>query len=164
MTLFHLEMLVNDKKVIVDIDPNLRLLDVLRDVLHLTGTKEGCGEGECGACSVILDGKLVDSCLIFAPQAHGTQVVTIEGVAQNGELDYLQKAFLEVGAVQCGFCTPGMILAAKALLDRQPKPSIGEIRRAISGNICRCTGYTKIVRAVEIAAVAGSGKEGAKLV
>ena len=164
MVLFHLEMLVNDKKVIVDVDPSLRLLDVLRDVLHLTGTKEGCGEGECGACSVIVDGELVDSCLVFAPQAHGRQVVTIEGVAQNGELDYLQKAFIKAGAVQCGFCTPGMILAAKALLDRQPNPSRGEIARAISGNLCRCTGYAKIVKAVEIAAIAGSGKEGANVV
>lgn len=152
MAAFHLEMTVNGEVVAVDIDPGLRLLDVLRDVLHLTGTKEGCGEGECGACSVILDGELVDSCLVLAPQAQGKEVVTIEGVAAEGKLHPLQEAFIEAGAVQCGFCTPGMILAAKALLDRNPSPGRQEIARAISGNLCRCTGYAKIIKAVEIAA------------
>lgn len=160
MAKFHLEMKVNGKPVALDIDPGLRLLDVLRDCLHLTGTKEGCSEGECGACSVILDGELVDSCLVFAPQAHRRDVLTIEGVAEDGELNYLQQAFLDVGAVQCGYCTPGMILAAKALLDRNPHPTRQEISKAISGNICRCTGYTKIVQGVEIAAVSKAAKEG----
>lgn len=152
MAVFHLEMKVNGEKVAVDIDPGLRLLDVLRDVLHLTGTKEGCGEGECGACSVILDGELVDSCLVLAPQAQGKEVVTIEGIAAEGKLHPLQEAFIEAGAVQCGFCTPGMILAAKVLLDHNPNPDRQEIARAISGNLCRCTGYAKIIKAVEIAA------------
>ena len=116
MDLFTLEFTVNDSPVNLQVDPNLRLLDVLRDVLHLTGTKEGCGEGECGACSVILDGELVDSCLILAPQAYGKVVTTIEGITKNDELDSLQKAFVEAGALQCCYCTPVMILAAKALL------------------------------------------------
>ncbi len=152
MAAFHLEMKVNGELVAVDIDPGMRLLDVLREVLHLTGTKEGCGEGECGACSVILDGELVDSCLVMAPQAYGKEVVTIEGVAALGQLHPLQEAFIEAGAVQCGFCTPGMILAAKVLLDHNPNPDRQEIARAISGNLCRCTGYSKIIKAVEIAA------------
>lgn len=160
MAQFHLEMTVNGDFTVLDIDPGLRLLDVLRDVLHLTGTKEGCGEGECGACSVILDGELVDACLVLAPQANGREVITIEGLAQNGELDSYQQAFLEVGAVQCGYCTPGMILAARVLLNHNPMPSKQEISRAISGNLCRCTGYTKIVQGVEIAASLKQAKEG----
>ncbi|MGI9860758.1 (2Fe-2S)-binding protein [Moorella naiadis] len=152
MAAFHLEMKVNGELVAVDIDPGMRLLDVLREVLHLTGTKEGCGEGECGACTVILDGELVDSCLVLAPQAQGKEVVTIEGVAAESKLHPLQEAFIEAGAVQCGFCTPGMILAAKVLLDRNPNPGRQEITRAISGNLCRCTGYAKIIKAVEMAA------------
>lgn len=160
MAQYHLEMKVNGKPVVLDIDPGLRLLDVLRDCLGLTGAKEGCGEGECGACSVILDGELVDSCLVFAPQAFGREVLTIEGIAQDGELDYLQQAFLDAGAVQCGYCTPGMILAAKALLDRNPHPTRQEISKAISGNICRCTGYAKIVKGVENAAASRDTKEG----
>lgn len=154
-------MKVNGTQVTVDVDPGMRLLDVLRDVLGLTGTKEGCGEGECGVCSVILDGKIVDSCLVLAPQVQGREIITIEGVARNGELDILQEAFLEAGAVQCGFCTPGMILAGKALLDKNSHPDRQEIARAISGNLCRCTGYAKIVKAVELAAARRSGKEGA---
>ena len=160
MAQFHLEMKVNGKLIALDIDPGLRLLDVLRDTLHLTGTKEGCGEGECGACSVILDEELVDSCLILAPQANGKEVITIEGLALNGELDCYQQAFLEVGAVQCGYCTPGMILATRVLLNHNPNPSKQQIGKAISGNLCRCTGYTKIVRAVEIAASIKGTKEG----
>jgi len=132
---FRLEMKVNGKPVSLKINPGLRLLDVLRDVLHLTGTKERCGEGECGACSVLLDGELVNSCLVLAAQAQGREVVTIEGVAAEGKLDPLQKAFLAAGAVQCGFCTPGMILAARALLDTNPRPDREEISRAISGNL-----------------------------
>ncbi len=161
MEKFQLKMKVNGRTVTVAVEPGLRLLDVLRDVLHLTGTKEGCGEGECGACSVILDGELVDSCLVLAPQAHGKEVVTIEGISREGELDALQRAFLTAGAVQCGYCTPGMILAAKALLSRNPNPGRQEIARGISGNLCRCTGYAKIVKAVELAAAELQQKEGA---
>lgn len=160
MAQFHLEMTVNGSFTVLDIDPGLRLLDVLRDVLHLTGTKEGCGEGECGVCTVILDGELVDACLVLAPQANGREVITIEGLALNGEIEPYQQAFLEVGAVQCGFCTPGMILAARVLLDHNPKPSKQEISRAISGNMCRCTGYAKIVQGVEVAASLKEAKEG----
>jgi aerobic-type carbon monoxide dehydrogenase small subunit (CoxS/CutS family) len=147
--------IINGKTYTATIDPAMRLLDVIRDVFNLTGTKEGCGEGECGACTVILNGDAVDSCLILAGQAEGCEITTIEGVSRGGELSRLQKAFEQAGAVQCGFCTPGMILSAKALLDKNPVPTREEIRRAVSGNLCRCTGYAKIVKAIEIA----SGKE-----
>lgn len=133
------------------IDENDRLLDVIREGFHLTGTKEGCGEGECGVCSVLLDGKLVNACMIMAFQAEDRDVITIEGVEKAGELDPIQQAFIDTGAVQCGFCTPGMILSAKALLLKNPKPTDQEIRRGISGNLCRCTGYEKIVEAVALA-------------
>ena len=128
--------------------PMARLLDVLRDEMQLTGTKEGCGEGECGACSVIVDGALVNSCLIPALQAQGTSIRTIEGVAAGDKLHAVQEAFLVHGGAQCGMCTPGMILAAVSLLDRIPHPSEAEIRTGLAGNLCRCTGYTKIFEAV----------------
>ena len=128
------------------------LLQLLREHLGLTGTKEGCSEGECGACSVLLNGRLVDSCLILALEAKGGQVETIEGLAKDGELHPVQKAFIEYGGVQCGFCTPGMIMASKALLDKIPTPTEDQIRQALSGNLCRCTGYVKIVDAVLAAA------------
>jgi carbon-monoxide dehydrogenase small subunit len=134
------------------IEPNLTLLEVVRDDLRLTGTKEGCGTGDCGACSMIVDGKLVTSCLMLAPQADGAEITTIEGLATNGELHPVQQAFIDTGGVQCGFCIPGMILAGKALLDKNPKPDEQEIRSAIAGNLCRCTGYTKIVEAIAAAA------------
>jgi carbon-monoxide dehydrogenase small subunit len=127
------------------------LLAFLRDTLGLTGTKEACAEGECGACSVLLDGRLVASCLIFAVEAHGKTVTTVEGLAQQGQPHPLQAAFVEHGAVQCGFCIPGMIVAAKAFLDRNPRPTEAEIRQGISGNLCRCTGYQKIVQAIAAA-------------
>jgi carbon-monoxide dehydrogenase small subunit len=126
-----------------------RLLDVLREDLDLTGTKEGCSEGECGSCSILLDGVLVNSCLIPALQATGSNIVTIEGLANDDRLHPLQKAFLQCGAAQCGICTPGMILAAVHLLEKTPKPSIEEIREGLSGNLCRCTGYLQIFEAVE---------------
>jgi len=132
--------------------PNMTLLEVLREELHLTGAKESCGQGACGACTVLLDGLPVRSCLLFAREAEGRQVLTIEGLASRGKLHPIQEAFIEHHAIQCGFCAPGMILTAKALLDRTPDPTEGEIRRALAGNICRCTGYVKIVEAIKAAA------------
>ena len=143
---------VNGTPYEVAIEPRQSLLQLLREELHLTGTKEGCSEGECGACTVLLGGKTVDSCLIFALEAQGREVTTIEGLAHGDQLHPVQKAFAEYGAVQCGFCTPGMILAAKALLDSNPHPTETEIRQGIAGNLCRCTGYVKIVEAIQAAA------------
>lgn len=134
------------------IEPGERLIDVLRQRLGLTGTKEGCGEGECGACTVIMDGRTINSCVVLAIQAHGRDITTIEGVGNRIRPHPVQRAFVEEGAVQCGYCTPGMVLAAKALLDKNPDPSPQEIGAAMSGNLCRCTGYDKILRAVQRAA------------
>ena len=139
--------------------PTARLIDVLRDQMGLTGTKEGCGEGECGACTVIVDGKAVNSCVMLAVQALGKEVLTVEGLAASGELDTLQQKFVEQGAVQCGFCTPGMLMSAKALLMANPLPSDQDIRTALAGNLCRCTGYKTIVAAVR----AASGQESAAM-
>lgn len=136
----------------VMVEPYMRLLDMLRDNLRLTGTKEGCRIGECGACTVILDGRAVTSCLVLAPSVEGRSVVTIEGVGCNGELDQVQEAVLKNHALQCGFCTPGFIMSAKALLDENPDASKEEIRRAISGNLCRCTGYEQLITAIYEAA------------
>ncbi len=149
-----LKMVVNGEPVTLEVDPAAMLVDVLRDQLGLIGTKVGCGEGECGACTVILDGEAVNSCLVLAGQVDGRDVLTIEGLAHNGDLHPLQTAFVEAGAVQCGFCTPGAILAAKALLDHTPTPDEAAIREALSGNLCRCTGYAKMVAAVQRAAKA----------
>lgn len=140
---------VNGAEHILNIPPDRVLLDVLREDLGLTGTKRGCGNGECGACSVIMDGVQVNSCLVPAMKVNGSEILTVEGLADEGGLHPIQEAFLEKGAVQCGFCTPGMLLAAKSLLDQNPHPSIEEIKNAISGNLCRCTGYTKIIEAIE---------------
>jgi carbon-monoxide dehydrogenase small subunit len=129
-----------------------RLLDVLREDLRLTGTKEGCGEGECGACSVILDGDVINSCLVPVCQVEGSRILTVEGLALDGRLDPLQQAFLECGGAQCGICTPGMLIAAQALLDVNDHPSRNAIKEAIAGNLCRCTGYVKIIDAIEQAA------------
>ncbi|MEN8076227.1 (2Fe-2S)-binding protein [Clostridioides difficile] len=142
---------VNGVNYSKDIDPSLRLIDFLRDELKLKGTKEGCSEGECGACTVILNGKTINSCLMLASSADGKNVVTIEGVADKDKLHPIQEAFMEVGAVQCGYCTPGMILSAKALLDKNPNAKEEEIKVALSGNLCRCTGYKKIIQAVMLA-------------
>jgi len=149
---------VNDRQYDLAVPPHRTLLQVLREDLGLTGAKHGCGLGECGACTVLVDGTPVNSCLMLAVQAHGCKVTTIEGLAPEGRLHPIQEAFVEHGAIQCGFCTPGMILSAKALLDRNPRPTEGEIRSAISGNLCRCTGYQKIVEAIESASrtMAGS--------
>jgi len=144
-----IKVTVNGAKHTVSIPPDRLLLDMLREDLGLTGTKRGCGNGKCGACSIIMDGKLVDSCLVPAMKADGSEILTVEGLAGEGDLHPIQEAFLEKGAVQCGFCTPGMLLAAKSLLDQNPRPSIEEIKTTISGNLCRCTGYTKIIEAIE---------------
>ncbi|HEX2035315.1 MAG TPA: (2Fe-2S)-binding protein [Chloroflexota bacterium] len=133
-------------------EPHRPLLEVLRDTLEMTGTKEGCGTGDCGACTVLLNGRPVTSCLLLAPEAEGCRVTTVEGLARSGRLHPVQQAFVEQGGLQCGICTPGMIMSAVALLERNPRPSEAEIRYAIAGNLCRCTGYDKIVRAVEVAA------------
>jgi carbon-monoxide dehydrogenase small subunit len=139
---------VNEESYEIQINPNRTLLEVIRNDLGLTGTKEGCGTGECGACTVLLDGEPVNACLTLALQAHGKKVTTIEGLSKDGTIHPLQEAFITHGAIQCGFCTPGMILSAKALLDRKPKPEEIEIREALIGNLCRCTGYQKIVEAI----------------
>lgn len=139
---------VNGEEYDAVITPNRTLLEVLRDDLHLTGTKEGCGEGACGSCTVLVDGKPVRSCLTLAVEVQGTKITTIEGLAPMVELHPVQKAFVEYGAIQCGFCAPGMILTTKALLDENPRPTEQEARQAISGNVCRCTGYAKIVEAM----------------
>ncbi len=152
MKKISLKITVNSQEHRLKIDPNLRLLDLLRDELRLTGVKEGCGVGECGACTVLLGGEPVNSCLVLAGQCEGKEVLTIEALEEGGELHPLQQAFIDHGAVQCGFCTPGMVMSAKALLDRNPRPDDDEIKVAISGNICRCTGYRQIVEAVRSAA------------
>jgi aerobic-type carbon monoxide dehydrogenase small subunit (CoxS/CutS family) len=139
---------VNGKDYSVEVDGSTRLLDLLRDSLGLTGTKEGCGEGECGACTVIMDGEIVDSCLVLAFQCEGKEIITIEGVQSGDILHPAQKAFIEKGAVQCGFCIPGMVLATKAIIDKNEEPTDDEIREGLSGNLCRCTGYNKMVEAV----------------
>jgi carbon-monoxide dehydrogenase small subunit len=144
---------VNGVERDVDSPPMKRLLDVLREDLRLTATKEGCGEGECGACSVIVDGEVINSCLTPVCQTHGANLLTAEGLSREGRLDLLQQAFLECGAAQCGICTPGMLISARALLDANPHPTRDEIKEAIAGNLCRCTGYIKIIDAIELAAV-----------
>lgn len=146
-----IQMEVNGKIVTVEVEPSDLLVDVLRENLGLTGTKAGCRGGECGACSVILNGKVVTSCLIPALKADGGKITTIEGLEKDGELHPLQKAFVEMGAIQCGFCTPGMLLSAKNLLDQNPHPTLEEVKTAISGVLCRCTGYQKIIHAIHAA-------------
>ena len=143
---------LNGDPVEVEIDPHLTLLQLLRDKLELLGTKEGCGMGECGSCTVLLDGKTINSCIFPAWEVEGRTVTTIEGLTDaQGNLHPIQKAFVEYGAIQCGFCTPGMVLSAKALLDENPKPTEEEIRNGIAGNLCRCTGYLQIVQAIKAA-------------
>ena len=143
-----LDFILNGRNTVVETEPDRRLLDLLRTELHMTGTKEGCGEGECGACTVIIDGEAVHSCLVLACQLEGKSVITIEGLEENGELSDIQRIFVEETAIQCGYCTTGMIMSAKALLMHNSNPSEAEIRTALSGNICRCSGYTQIIRAV----------------
>jgi carbon-monoxide dehydrogenase small subunit len=152
--LVKISLTVNGELRILETPPNRTLLDLLREDLGLTGAKNGCGVGECGACTVIMNGVAINSCLVFAPQADGCTIETIEGLQKNDIPHPLQKAFIDAGAVQCGYCTPGMIMSAKALLEKIPNPSDDEIREALSGNLCRCTGYTKIIDAVHLAAEA----------
>jgi len=158
MSCQRMTMTVNGDACMFEAHPMERLLDVLRETLGLTGTKEGCGEGECGACSVLLNGELVNSCLVPVAQAANSQVVTIEGIGSPGKLDPVQEAFLHCGGSQCGMCTPGMIVAAKYLLMCNPKPSREEICEGLSGNLCRCTGYMRIFEAVEVAAQREEGE------
>lgn len=147
----RINTIINGRPIEADVDEKMKLIDFLRDELNLTGTKEGCSEGECGACTVIMDKRAVTSCTVLAGQIDGCEILTIEGLAKNGELDILQKKFIEYGAVQCGFCTPGFIMSAKALMMNNKNPSLNEIKRAIEGNLCRCTGYIKIIEAIEAA-------------
>ncbi|MBU5425444.1 (2Fe-2S)-binding protein [Tissierella pigra] len=147
--MININLTVNEKLFEVSVNENLRLIDLLRDELGLIGTKEGCGEGECGACTVIMNGETVNSCLVMAFQANGSNILTIEGMEKEGKIHPIQQAYIDVGAVQCGFCIPGMVLSTKALLDKKPHPSKDEIREGISGNLCRCTGYNKMIYAAE---------------
>jgi len=147
-----IRFVLNGESTEIEIEPHLTLLQLLRDRVGLTGTKEGCGMGECGACTVLLDGKTVNSCIFPAMEVDEKSVTTIEGLTDaQGNLHPIQKAFIEYGAIQCGFCTPGMVLSAKALLDENPKPSEEEIRHGVAGNLCRCTGYLQIVQAIKAA-------------
>jgi carbon-monoxide dehydrogenase small subunit len=155
--LHEITLLVNDREYRLNVESDALLIDVLRDELGLTGTKKGCGTGDCGACTIILDGKAVTSCLLLAVAVEGKSITTIEGLEKNGKLHPIQEAFIEHGAIQCGFCTPGMILTAKTLLEDNPIPSEAEIRAGIAGNLCRCTGYAKIVEAIQAAAKALNG-------
>ena len=143
---------VNGREETIEAPPMARLLDVLREQIGLTGVKEGCGEGECGACSVMIDGELTNACLVPVLQVRGARITTIEGLAEHAKLHRVQQAFLEAGGAQCGICTPGMILAAVALLERIPRPTIEEIREGLAGNLCRCTGYMRIFESVQRAA------------
>ena len=148
----HVSTTINGERVDFLCSPHQSLLESLRDILGLTGTKEGCNDGNCGACTVIMDGRIVNSCLVLGVEAESREITTIEGIAKGTELHPLQRAFLEKAALQCGFCTPGFIMAAKALLDEKPTPTEDEIRLWLAGNLCRCTGYDKIIRAVRQAA------------
>lgn len=148
----HISFTINGEKVRFEVEPNKTLLKMLREDLNLTGAKEGCGAGECGSCTVIVDGKAVNSCMMLAVEADGKDIITVEGLAKNGVLDPLQETFIKNAALQCGYCTPGMLMSAKALLMRNPNPSEDDIKEAIGGNLCRCTGYKAIIDAIKEAA------------
>jgi carbon-monoxide dehydrogenase small subunit len=152
MAVHSIVVTVNGAKELVQVPSNMTLLRMLREKLGLTGTKNGCSAGECGACTVLLNGEPVNSCLVLAVEADGAEVTTVEGLGDDGQLDVIQQAFVDEGAVQCGFCTPGVLISARALLDRNPNPSETEIREALVGNLCRCTGYARIIVAVQQAA------------
>ncbi len=149
MSYHEITLRVNGSTERATVPSNMTLLTLLREVLVLTGTKNGCSAGECGACTVLMDGEPVNACMVLAVEADGAQIITVEGLAHDGELDALQKAFIDLSGVQCGFCTPGMLISARALLNRNPHPSEDEIKDALRGNLCRCTGYTRIVQAVQ---------------
>jgi carbon-monoxide dehydrogenase small subunit len=154
----EINLTVNSQPYRLSVPPHHTLLEVLREDLSLTGTKEGCSLGECGACTVLMDGQAVNSCLVLAAEADGSEITTIEGLADGDKLHPIQQAFVDHGGLQCGFCTPGMILSAKALLDKNPHPTEEEIKQGISGNLCRCTGYTKIIESIKAAADNMGGK------
>lgn len=154
-----IQFTINGEKRSVDAPPMKRLLDVIREDLRLTGTKEGCGEGECGSCSVRMNGELVNSCLVPAMQAEGAVIQTVEGLAASGELHQVQRAFLQCGGAQCGICTPGMLMAAAQLVERNPHPSLAEIREGLAGNLCRCTGFMRIFESVLAAATIETGNK-----
>jgi carbon-monoxide dehydrogenase small subunit len=145
---------VNGERSEIAVEPSWTLLETVREQLRLTGTKEGCGTGDCGACSMIVDGRLITSCLMLAVQADGRQITSVEGISTNGDLAPVQRAFIDKGGVQCGYCTPGMIVAARALLDANPNPTLNDVREGLAGNLCRCTGYTRIYESVLAAAEA----------
>jgi carbon-monoxide dehydrogenase small subunit len=155
MTSHTIAVTVNGAEERLDVTPNMTLLQMLREVLALTGTKNGCEAGECGACTVLLDGEPVNSCMVLALEVDGCEVTTVEGLAEGGELGSLQEAFGDQNAVQCGFCTPGMLLTAQALLKRNPNPTEDEIKAALVGNLCRCTGYVRIIKAIQQVAAGG---------
>lgn len=155
---YRVNFFVNDEPVELYVDANKTMLRVLREELALTGTKEGCGAGECGACTVIVDGKPINACLVLAPELDGMHITTVEGLAKDGQLTNVQQAFVDLAALQCGFCTPGFIMSATALLQENPDPTREEIVDAISGNLCRCTGYARIIEAIELAARKGGGQ------
>jgi len=152
-----IKFILNKKLIELDLDPSLRLLDVLRDELHLKGTKEGCGEGECGACAILLDGHIANSCLIPLANLNNREVMTIDGFSETLQYQALEEAMTEEGGSQCGICSPGIIIAAQSILSRNPHPSEEEIRHALSGNLCRCTGYNMIVKAILRASIRGEG-------
>jgi carbon-monoxide dehydrogenase small subunit len=149
MTIHRISLTINGSSEQVEVPSNLTLLQMLREKLAMTGTKNGCMAGECGACTVLLNGEPVNSCMVLAVECEGAQVVTVEGLAKDGVLDPIQETIIDQGGVQCGFCTPGILISARALLDRQPNPSKAEIREALVGNLCRCTGYLRIIEAVQ---------------
>ncbi len=160
MSFHRITLKVNGSLEMVDVPGHMTLLQMLREKLALTGTKNGCASGECGACTVLMNGDAVNSCMVLAAECDGAEIVTVEGLAKNGEMDVVQKTLVDLGAVQCGFCTPGVLISARALLNRNPHPTEFEIRDALSGNLCRCTGYNRIVEAVKLAAEI-EGQEGA---
>lgn len=158
MTLHRITLTVNREQEIVDVPANLTLLRMLREKLALTGTKNGCAAGECGACTVLMNREPVNSCMVLAIECDGAEIVTVEGLAHDGQLDPIQEAIIDSGGVQCGFCTPGILMTSRALLDRNPNPSEAEIREALVGNLCRCTGYVRIIEAIKSAAQRQGGQ------
>ena len=152
MAFHRINLNVNGETEQVDVPSNMTLLGLLREKLAFTGTKNGCSAGECGACTVLMDGEPVNSCMVLAAECNGAQIITVEGLAHDGRLDPVQRAIIDSGGIQCGFCTPGILISARALLDRNPQPNVDEIREALVGNLCRCTGYVRIIEGIQEAA------------